>query len=214
MGWIQPPRSGVARPTKSRFRRSRIGAARRPLPLLLAAILSAEIVIGAGIATDWFWFGPASGSSAPGGGGKPGPNPNPYNETILGVWAGISYTGAMSGYFIALQGKEICGHCPAIPFTDYNFSPPVAGFWFYFNVTSNATTYETISNFTVATSGANPELFSPGFVSCCYPSYESTTARVGFTPSETVGLAAFVHAASIPDVGPSGFVLYFNVTSP
>jgi hypothetical protein len=206
------PSRGLAS-RRSRFRTSRIAAARRPLPIVLAAILSAEIVIGAGIATDWFWFGPASGSSTSGG-GKPGPNPNPYNETILGVWASINYTDAASGYFTALQGLDICGHCPARPFTDYNFSPPVAGFWFYFNVTNNGSQYETISNFTVATSGANPSLFTPGFVACCYPSYELTTAKVGFTPGETFALAGFVHAASIPDVGPSGFVLYFNVTSP
>src|SRR5271170_2705852 len=126
------------RPRPARFRRSLKAAARRPWPLVFAAILSVEIVVGAGMATDWFWWAPAGGSSAAGGGGPAGPNPNPYNETIQGVWAGINYTGTSNGYFVVLEGTNICGHCPALPYTDYNISPAVAGFWFYFNVTSNA----------------------------------------------------------------------------
>jgi hypothetical protein len=198
---------------RARFRRSRAGAGKPPWRLVLGAILSAEIVIWTVRATDWFGWAPGSG--APGPSGTQEPNLNPYNESIQEVVASIDYTTNASGYFPALQGTDICGHCPARPFTDYNVSPAVAGFWFYFNVTNDAPDWEWISNFSIATSGANPELFGPGFVACCYPDYyQSETNQPLFPPNATWGFAAFVQATSIPDVGPGGFVLYFNVTSP
>jgi hypothetical protein len=193
-----------------RFRQHRRAAARRPVTLLLGAVLAAEIVVWTGVATNWFGVIPAGGSSPK---GTPEPNPNPYNETVRKVVAAVNYTGNLSGYFPALQGLDICGHCPAVPFNDTAFSPPVAGFWFYFNVTNTASYYESISNFTVTTSGANPNLFLPGYAKCCYPGFLSFVAQVGFVPGQTFGLEAFVHAAFLPNVGPSGFTLYFNVTS-
>jgi hypothetical protein len=196
---------------RARFRRSCLAATKVPWTLLLGAVLSAEIVVWTGVATDWFGLTSSGGSS---GGTSPGPNPNPYNETVRSVVANVTYTGNLSGYFPALQGQDICGHCPARPFTDDNYAPPVAGFWFYFNVTNTAAYYETIVNFTLSTSGANPHLFTPGYARCCYPQYQSYAGMVGFTPGRTFGLEAFVYAASLPDVGPSGFVLYFNVTAP
>ncbi len=171
-------------------------------------------MVWTGIATDWFWWGPATGSGASGGGGHSGFNPNPYNESIREVVGGIDYLGASSGYFSALQGQDICGHCPALPFVDENYSPAEAGFWFYFNVTNNGTQWETISNFSITTSGSNPGLFKPGWVACCYPLYAQATVTVGFAGNQTWSLAGFVLAPSLPDVGPAGFVLYFNVTSP
>lgn len=181
-----------------------------PWTLLLGVVLCAEIVLWTGVATNW--FGPATAGGS--GTNPPGPNPNPYNELIRGVVVNVTYTGNLSGYFPALENQDVCGRCPALPFMDDNYTPPVAGFWFYFNVTNDAAYYETIANFTLSTSGTNPELFVPGYAKCCYPWFESYAAMVGFTPGQTFGLAAFVYAPSIPDVGSSGFVLYFNVTAP
>lgn len=194
-----------------RFRRPGAGAAKRHFGLVLSAVLSAEIVLWAGVGTDWFGLA-ASGSSS--GTTAQGPNPNPYNETVQHVYADVTYTGNLTGYFPALEGVDICNHCPARPFTDDEFTPPVAGFWFYFNVTNKASYDESITNFTLATSGANPELFVPGYALVGYPTYLSRAARVQFLPDQTIGMAAFVYAVSIPDVGPGGFVLYFNVTAP
>ncbi len=126
----------------------------------------------------------------------------------------MTYNGASSGYFAALDGKDLCGPCPTLPTTDYNYTPAVSGFWFYVNVTSSATVYVTLSNFTVSTGGGHPTLFTLSRVVCCSPGYSEVTVRVGFTPGSEMGLAAFVYAVSIPDVGPAGLALYFNATSP
>jgi hypothetical protein len=202
-------RHGVELRRRTLFRRARAATAKVPWTLLLGVVLAAEIVVWTGVATNW--FGPVPGVP---GTTSPGPNPNPYNETVAAVIANVTYTGNLSGYFPALQNENVCGHCPALPFMDDNYTPAVAGFWFYFNVTNNAAYYETFVNFTLTTSGANPQLFTPGYVRCCYPGYESYAAQVGFTPGMTWGVEAFVYAASLPNVGPSGFVLYFNVTAP
>jgi len=193
----------------ARFRSSRRGAARRPWTLLLGAILSAELVIWAGIGTDWFAWGGRSTTRTP-----PSPNLNPFNDSVQSVLAGINYTGNLTGYFAALEGNEICGHCPAHPFTNENFSVPVVEFRFFFNVTNSATQWEAITNFTLVTSGTDPGLFTPGGGRCCYPTYTILTGYVDFSPGQTIGLAVYAYASSLPDVGPPGFVLYFNVTSP
>ena len=173
-------------------------------------IISAEIVVWSGIATDWFGYGPAT--STPGG--PPGPNLNPYHEEIEHVIAGVTYIGNSTGYLPALEGKDICNHCPAPPFTDYGFSPAVLGFWFEFNVTNTAVWWESMANFSVASSGPTPGLFTPGIARCCYPSFESSASYAYLEPNQTVGLEILVVAPSLADVGPSGYTIYFNVTSP
>lgn len=201
-------RSGGVLRRRARFYSSRVAATKVPWTFLLGAVLAAEIVVWTGVATNWFGLAPGASS-----GTTPGPNPNPYNEVVQGVIANVTYSGNLSDYFPALQNQEVCGHCPAQPFMDDNYSPPVAGFWFYFNVTNTAAYYESIGNFTLSTSGANPQLFTPGYAKCCYPHYLSYAAAAGFTPDQTFGLEVFVYATSLPDVGPSGFILYFNVTA-
>jgi hypothetical protein len=198
-----------------RLRRSRQGASSAKWPLVLAAVASVVIVLAVGAATNWFWFASAtSGGGGGGGGGHSGPGPNPYNETISAVYSSVTYNGASSGYFAALDGKDLCGPCPTLPTTDYNYSPAVSGFWFFFNVTSSAGAYVTLSNFTVTTRGSDPTLFTLSRVVCCSPSYSEVTVRLGFTPGAEWGLAAFAYALAIPDVGPAGVALYFNATSP
>ncbi|MGP8074206.1 MAG: hypothetical protein ACLP74_04185 [Thermoplasmata archaeon] len=199
-----------------RLRRSKRAASSTKWPLVIAAVASVVIVLAVGAATNWFWYAsaPSSGGGGGGGGGHSGPGPNPYNETISAVYSSVTYNGASSGYFAALDGKDLCGPCPTLPTTDYNYTPAVSGFWFYFNVTSSASAYVTLSNFTVTTRGSDPALFTLSRVVCCSPSYSEVTIRVGFTPGAEMNLAAFVYAASIPDVGPAGMALYFNATSP
>ena len=204
-------RTAVALRRRARFRGSRVAASRLPWTYLLGVVLSAEIVVWTGVATNW--FRPTS-STTSSGTTPTGPNPNPYDEVVQAVFVNVTYSGNLSGYFPALQDQDVCGHCPARPFTDENYSPPVAGFWFYFNVTNTAAYWETIANFTLSTSGANPQLFTPGYAKCCYPNYNIYVGGLGFTPGQAFGLEVFVYAASLPDVGSAGFTLYFNVTAP
>jgi hypothetical protein len=182
-----------------------------PWLFVLGVVVSVELVVWTGQATDWFGWTP-QGAVSPSS--PPGPNPNPFNETVQSVIANVTYTGNLTGYFPALEEQDICNHCPRLPIEDDAHDPPTAGFWFYFNVTNNAPYTESIVNFTLTTSGANPQLFLPGYVVCCAPSYNSYAAQVVFPSGLTVGLGAFVTAASLPNVGPSGFILYFNVTAP
>ena len=194
-----------------RFRRARAGTARIPWLIILGVVVSAEIVVWTGQATNWFGWVPATKGS---GTGPAGPNPNPYNETVEAVIANVTYTGNLTGYLPALEQENVCNHCPRLPVVQTNHTPPNLGFRFYFNMTNNAAYYESIVNFTMTTSGANPQLFMPGYVVCCYPAYGSYSAVVGFTPGQTIGVEVYVHAVSLPNVGPAGFVIYFNVTSP
>ena len=197
-----------------RSRLARSEAFRRPWTLVLGVIICVEIVVWMGVGTDWFGWGPSHVGTSSGNGNGSSPSLNPFNETIQSVLAGIRYDGNRSGYFPALDGTDVCGHCPALPFTDENYAPAVAGFWFYFNVTNTAPVFESISNFSLSTSGANPGLFTPGGLACCFPSFGSPTIAVGFLPGQTLGLAVFVHAPTIPNVGPAGFTLFFNATTP
>jgi len=213
----RPERGGSHGPTAlgTRTRRRRLhrrtqGAVRIPWTFVLSVILSAEIFVWSGIATDWFGYGPPGSPST----GPPPPNLNPYDEKIVHVIAGVTYHGNSTSYFPALEGKDICNHCPGLPFIDYGFSPAVLGFWFEFNVTNDATWWELMANFTVATSGPTPGLFTPGIARCCYPSFESAASYAYLEANQTVGLKILVVAPSLADVGPSGYTLYFNVTSP
>jgi hypothetical protein len=209
---VEAPPSPTARRAlrRARFRLARGGTARIPWLIILGVVVSAEIVVWTGQATNWFgWVPGTTGSSSPSG-----PNPNPYNETVQAVVANVTYTGNLTGYFPALQMANVCNGCPRLPVVQTNHTPPNLGFRFYFNVTNTAEYLETIVNFTLATSGTNGQLFMPGYVVCCYPSYGSYSAVVMFTPGQTVGVEVYVHAVSLPDVGPAGYTLYFNVTSP
>jgi len=210
-----PRQEGVGR--RGGFRRSRGGRLRRLWTLILVGVVAAEVVVGLGRASNWYGFGPYvppnTGTVSP---PPSGPNLNPYNETISAVLASITYTGSSSGYFAALQGTQICPRCPVIARTESVFSPPFVGFPFYVNVTNGAGQWETLSNFTLSTGGANPTLFVLALVVCCYPLYQYLVLAdgVGFVPDQTLGLGGFAEAGELPDVGPAGFTLYFNVTSP
>ncbi len=210
--------SGIraARVGRLRFVRSSRGASSTRWPLLVAAVAVVAIVLGAGLATNWFGLTSVGAATGNGGGtGPPGPNPNPYNETIRGLIGGIVYQGASSGYFPALDDKQLCGPCPAMPFRDANFTPPYAAYLFYFNVTNTGSAIETLANYTVATGGTNPTLFHLQGVYCCSPSYTEPTTMIQFTKDTTYRLAVYVYAAPpLPDVGVLGFELYFNATSP
>lgn len=175
--------------------------------------------MGLGRATSWYGLVPYSASTSHGGTvhtPPSGPNLNPYNEAVQAVLASITYNGNSSGYFAALEGTQLCDRCPVVPHTDDLFSPPFVGFWFYVNVTNSANQWETLTNFTVSTSGTDPTLFTLEWVVCCYPLYQYLVLAdgAGFTAHQTLGLGVFTEAAQLPDVGPSGFTLDFNVTSP
>jgi hypothetical protein len=85
-----------------RFHRSRAAVFRRPWTLVLGIIISAEIIIWMGVATDWFGWGPAHGGSSPANGNGSVHSLNPFNESIQRVVAAIQYTGNLTGYFPAL----------------------------------------------------------------------------------------------------------------
>jgi hypothetical protein len=191
---------------------------RRPgLLTWIAVVCVVAVLIEVGAVTNGFGLAhllfPSKGTSP----GPSGPNPNPYNETILAVTASIVY-GTGRGEFPALQGTDLCNLCPALPLENASYDPPVAGFWFFFNVTNEGTNGTHIGNFTLGTSGSEPHLFRMVNVVCCSPRYEEVVTAVYFTPVGTTGssfgLAAYVIASSIPPTVLGGYTLYFNSTSP
>jgi len=194
---------------------------RRPRILLwvLVACLAA-VVIEVGAVTDGFGIGSLLASRGPSSSGSPGPNP--YGEEVTAVYASLSGSGA--GSFPSLEGTNLCliPACPATPKEDTTYDPPVAGMWFFFNVSNVGSTGAYLSNFTLTTSGSEPHLFELVAVKCCYAgsgasSYGEVVTSVYFTSSGSGsyhGLAAYAIAASIPDDGPTGYALYFNATSP
>jgi len=149
-----------------------------------------------------------SGSSGP-----PGPGPNPFDENVTAVLSSIIY-GTGDHSFPSLQGVQLCGQCPAAPTENASYDPPVAGLWFYFNVTNVGSNWTYLANFTLTTSGSNPHLFTLAGVVCCSPTYSEIVLRIGFTPGAHYGFRAYVIASSIPYDGATGYSLYFNATSP
>ena len=189
---------------------------RRVLLTSVAAVCVAAVLIEVGAVTNGFGLAPLL-SKGPSPTGPPGPDPNPYNETILAVTASVVY-GNGKGLFPALQGTDLCSRCPALPRENASYDPPVAGFWFFVNVTNEGTNGTYLANFTLGTSGTNPHLFRMVGVVCCWPGYEEVVSRVYFTPDGSAGskfgLAAYVIASAIPSTASGGYTLYFNSTSP
>jgi hypothetical protein len=201
-------------PPAARWPRTR---RRRGLIIWVAVACIAAVVIEVGAVTDGFGI---PGLLQRGGGsssGPSGPNPNPYDENITAVLASIAYGGSAQP-FPSLAGTNLCLGCPVAPKENPTYDPPVAGLWIYFNVTNVDSTLAYLANFTLATSGSEPSLFGLVSVVCCYSphgtSYGETVSRVVFAPDATIGFAAYAIAASIPNDGPTGYILYFNSTSP
>jgi hypothetical protein len=190
---------------------------RRVLAWIGVACLAA-VVIEVGATTDLFGLGgllKSSGTTS----GSPGPNPNPYNEIVYSVLGAIDYTDG-NRTLLGLEGAELCSRCPAVPLVNENYSPPVAGVWFYFNITNDGSNWTTLSHFQVSTSGSDPELFVLVAVVCCYPGYSEnvTLSGPGFSPategSQPTGLAGYAIALSIPYDGAAGYNITFSATSP
>lgn len=191
---------------------------RRPPRLLrwVAVICVAAVVAEVGWATSGFGL---AGLFHRGGGGGSGPNLNPYGEEIVSVVASLSWTGSGRNPFPILAGGELCGHCPALPRTNSNVSPPIIGLWVYFNVTNSGPNESQVRNATITTSGSNPYLFSlqgeaaGQGIYCCYADhYGESQAGVLFAPSQTWGLAVFFYAASIPYDGSAGYTVTIHFT--
>jgi hypothetical protein len=178
----------------------------------VAVACLAAVVIEVGAVTEG--FGLVGLLTSHRGTGPGGPNPNPYGELVVAVLASITY-GSSDHAFPALQGAQLCALCPVVPPENTSYDPPVAGLWFYFNVTNTGSNYTYLANFTLTTSGASPELFTlVGGVLCCAPAYHEVVHGVWFTAGERFGFRAYAIATSIPDDGPTGYTLYFNATSP
>lgn len=192
-------------------------APRRRTRLVTWAVVAcvAAVLIEVGAVTNGFGLAPLLfPPSKPGPGpGPPGPNPNPYNMTIFGVISAITYAKDPDS-FPSLQGVNLCNRCPELPPENTNYTPPVAGVWFYFNVTNDGLNTTNISNFTLTTSGASPHLFKLVGVVCCSPKYEEVVTTIDFVHDETFGLGGLATASSVPDTAVGGYTLYFNVTSP
>ena len=198
------PKPGLTWPPPRRRRR-------RVLVWVTVACVAA-VLIEVGAVTDG--FGLAGWFTSHGGSGPSGPDPNPYQEILVGVFAAITY-GTSDHPFPALQGAQLCARCPVAPPENTSYDPPVAGLWFYFNVTNTGENYTYLANFTLTTSGPNPVLFVlAGGIYCCAPTYHEIVTRLGFTPHEMFGFRAYVFATSVPDDGPTGYTLYLNSTSP
>jgi hypothetical protein len=168
------------------------------------------VLVEVGVVTNGFGLLNPAPAAPP----APGPNPNPYGELIGKVLAAIIYNGQGPDPFPSLNGGELCVHCPELPKTNTSYNPPVAGIWFYFNVTNGGSNGTTISNFTLKTSGSDTSLFKLVGVVCCYPHYAETTASLYFTPGQTFGLGAYAYATLVPYDGPVGYNLTLHLTSP
>jgi len=195
----------------------RVAPARRRSKLTLLAwvgvVCLIAVVAEVGFVTNGFGLGSLVGKgSHP---SSPPYNPNPNNEMISGVTGSIVYNGGGVGNFPGLSGGQLCPRCPILPTVYANASPPVAGVWVYFNVTFTGSSPQTISNFTLTTSGSNPALFTLIGV-YIYPHYSESATKLLFTSGSgsTVGLGLFAEATSIPGDGTTGYSLTFSVTSP
>jgi hypothetical protein len=204
----------AAEPTIRRLRRRRGGIFRWAVVACVAAVL-----IEVGAVTDGFGI-PAAIRHGGGSSSGPGFDPaNPYDENVTEILSSISYGGGRE-VFPALQGSDLCDPgCPEAP-TEmfFNYTPPVAGLWFYFNVTNVGPNISVLSNFTLSSSGPDPHLFVLAGITCCYPTYEEEVGSTDFGPSgsdwDAWGFSALVVSSYIPSDGPTGYVLYLNSTSP
>lgn len=191
---------------------------RRGLLTWVAVVCVAAVLVEVGAVTNGFGLAPLLFPSKGTSTGPSGPNPNPYNETILAVDASIVY-GVGRGTFPNVSGGvNLCNLCPVLPKENTSYDPPVAGFWFFVNVTNEGANGTYLANFTLGTSGSDPHLFRMVGVVCCAPHYEEVVTKIYFTPVDTAGskfgLAAYAIASSIPSTVSGGYTLYFNSTSP
>ena len=178
---------------------------RRTLAVAAAVTLGAIAVIAA---VAWY-EAPAASPSGPSY-----PNPNPGNVPILGVQGQINFTGSSTDYLTLVGGSDLCPQCPVVPSEDERYTPPVAGAWFFLNVTNLGAVYHTLDAFRLVspTYGGAP-VFLIRAVFCCGPSYGEAAESVGFTPGQTIGLELFVQATSIPATASSGIDLSFYLLS-
>ncbi|MCI4339834.1 MAG: hypothetical protein L3K06_01275 [Thermoplasmata archaeon] len=170
-------------------------------------LLAVAIVVGALLAL----------SGLDGSGGNPtapAPDPNPARVPVLAVHGSLSYSGSSSGYLAIVEGTNLCPQCPVVPETNDQFSPPVAGFAFFFNVTNLGSVWHTVGGFTISgPSYGGVPIFHVLAVFCCGPSYQESTESVGMVPGSTTGLMVFVAAPEIPGSGLPGYTLNFYAVS-
>ncbi len=200
-------------PTIRRLRRRRRGGIFRWA--VVACVVAVLVEVGA--VTNGFGVPAALGRHG-GSGSGPGVDPaNPYDVNVTAIRAAIVYGGGVQ-VFPALQGTDLCPGCPESPRENTNFTPPVAGIWFYFNVTNVGNNISQITSFALSSSGTNPHLFVLVGVLCCYPSYEEEVGNTTFGAEgsdwDSWGFEALAVAAYLPYNGGLGYELYFNATSP
>jgi len=208
MNYAGPPRARPP-PTVS-FARAR---RRRRWLVIGLPFLVTVVVVGSVIAWGLETRSPST-SGTSGGGAPPGPDPNPQHDRIVAVYAKILYTGSQSNYLSITESGNLCGQCPVVVPADYAYSPPVAGFTFFLNLTNPDTAYHTVGNFSVNTtnpSGGSP--FKLVFVACCDPAYDEQTDAMGLTPGQTFGVDVFVTAASLQSATEVDYTLQFWATS-
>lgn len=176
----------------------------------------AEVVVVAGVVTDWFGLGPDLARHSGGSPATPtGPNPNPFAEKVDSLRTTIAYTGNTSGYFPGLASAQVCGHCPVLPTIDWGHSPPVAVVAIFFNVTNAGGAFHEITNFTLTASQANQSrVFDLFGIYCCAPNdFDEDVDFVGVTPGQTVGIEAYLTATDIPSSGGAGYDLILAMVS-
>jgi hypothetical protein len=184
--------------------------------LVVALVCVAAVVVEIGATTHFFGLlQPASGA------GGPHSNLNPYHELIFAVNSTIAYNSGESGYFPALDGTELCPFhiCPKTPVLVTKNGNTSIGIFFYVNVTNTGASDESLGNFTLTTSGADPQLFSLA-VFCCYssssPSYTEPFSKwTDAAPGAIVGLEGYAYSLTvIPYTGAGGYSLVLGSTSP
>ncbi|MCI4337404.1 MAG: hypothetical protein L3K17_09530, partial [Thermoplasmata archaeon] len=199
--WDGLPTASSGKRAQFRRRRSRLGTA-----LVLVGIL--EIVVVAGVITGWFGlpgFVAKNGATAPPG--PTGPDPNPFHEKLNALYGEVSYSGNESGYFSGVDRVNLCSVCPALPFVDYQYSPPFAVVTVFFNLTNTGSTYHTATSFTLVAGSADASgVFELLGMYCCAPNnYDEDTEALGVSPGMTWSLEAIVVASSIPSNGGQGY---------
>ncbi len=174
---------------------------------LVGVVVAIGAVVGSLLALSYLNGSGGSGGTSP-------PDPNPAKVPILGVHGSLSYNGSSSGYLAIVEGSNLCAQCPVIPETNYEFTPPVAGFAFFFNVTNLGNVYHTVGGFRIAgPSVGGTSVFRLLAVFCCAPGYQESTEMVGLVPGLTMGLMVFVAAPSIPSSGMPGYTIDFYAVS-
>jgi hypothetical protein len=175
----------------------------------------AAVVIEVGAVTNFFGLG-SLGKSSSSAAGSPGPNPNPFDEYVFQVLGNVTYTTGTQRNLVGFNGVDLCSGCPELPPENAHFSPPVAGLWFYFNVSDDGTNITNISHFSLLTSGPNGTLFHLGGIFCCYPVYnENVTASAPeFIPgAPSTDFAGYAFSPSIPNDGTAGYNLTVSLTA-